>query len=172
MDLRKGKNTIYMGNNIIKPSNSLEDDFERLRLEKDAKEAQELFLQLEKEKQAELDAKLQTLEILPMFNKIIILPYPRNPYKKVMNGSIIVDYNGDFLNPDSGEKDTLKEFVGCAKIIEIGPEVKYLKVGDDVFYDTRTVYPCPFLSLGYLTTQENAILCVLNDGLKLRFKIE
>jgi hypothetical protein len=171
MNTRKGQNTIHMGQNIIEPINSLERDFEKMRLEKEIEEANAMYLELEKQKQAELDAKLATLEILPMFNKIILLPYPTNPYRKILNGSIIVEYTGNFLNPDSGEQDTLNTFVGCAKIIEVGPEVKYLKDGDDVFYDTRTCYPIPFLKMGYLSTQENQIICVLNEGLKKRFNM-
>lgn len=54
---------------------------------------------------------------------------------------IIVEYNGLFNNPDSGELDTLQELVACAKVIEIGPECKYVKPGDDVYYDPRTCYP-------------------------------
>jgi hypothetical protein len=109
--------------------------------------------------------------MLPMFNKVILLPYPNNPYKKSIEGSIIVEYNGDFMNPDSGEKDKLQELVGCAKVIEVGPEVKYVKAGDDIYYDPRTCYPVPFMSLGYKLTTEPQILCVLNENLKERFKM-
>lgn len=169
MDVRKGQNKIFMG--VVKPENSLERDFEKMRLEKEIEEANKMFLELEEQKQKELDAKLETLEMLPTFNRVVILPYPRNPYRKVMEKGIIVDYTGNFNNPDSGEQDTLHELVACAKIIEVGPEVKYLKVDDDVFYDTRTVYPVPFLKLGYVLTSEPQILCVLNEGLKQRFNM-
>ena len=56
------------------------------------------------------------------------------------------DYTGEFLNPDSGENDKLKELVACAKVIEVGPDCKYLNINDDVFYDTRSVYPALLLS--------------------------
>lgn len=158
-------------NQLLVPANPLEAEFEQARLEKDAKEAREMYLELEKKKQADLEAKLQTLELVPMLNKVILLPYPRNPYRKVMHGNIIVEYTGEFDNPDSGTKDQLKELVGCAQVMEVGPEVKYLKEGDDVFYDTRTCYPVPFLSLGYIMTSEPQILCVLNENLKERFKM-
>ena len=104
-------------------------------------------------------------------NKIILQPYPVNPYRKVVEGSLIVDYTGAFKNPDSGEDDKLQELVGCAKIIEVGPKCKYLKPGDDVYYDTRTEYPVPFMSMGYRLTSEPQILCVLNEKLKERFNM-
>lgn len=106
-----------------------------------------------------------------MNNKIIILPYPENPYKKVIEGNIIVEYDGSFMNPDSGQKDKMQTLVGCAKVIEVGPECKYLKPEDDVYYDTRTTYPVPFMSLGYQLTTEPQILCVLNSNLKERFNM-
>lgn len=158
-------------NGIILPENSIEKQFEEYRLERDAKELNELYIELQKQKQKELDEKMERLELLPMLNKIILLPYPSNPYKKVMHGSIIVEYDGSFKNPDSGEPDKLKELVGCAKVIEIGPDTKYVKVGDDIFYDTRTCYPVPFLGLGYLTTSEQQVLCIINEGLKERFNM-
>ncbi len=164
-----GSSKNYEG--LILPENPFTKELESQKDEQAAKEARELFLKLEKEKQEELNAKLATLEMLPMFNKVILLPYPSNPYKKTVQGSIIVEYNGDFMNPDSGEKDKLQELVACAKVIEVGPECKYLKAGDDIYYDPRTCYPVPFMSLGYKLTSEPQILCVLNESLKERFQM-
>jgi len=177
-EAEKNGGKFYMGGNnkdnytkLILPTNPLEKEFEQARLEKESNEARELLLQLEREKQEELDKKLAKLEMIPIGNKIIILPYPRNPYKKILQGSIIIDYNGEFKNPDSGEQDKQKEFVSCAKIIEIGPDCKHLKVDDDIYYLPNTAFPIPFLSLGYQLTTEPQVLCVLNEGLKERFKM-
>ena len=150
---------------------TIKDAAERLREEKAAEEIRKALFEAEQNKQAEINKKLETLEMLPMMNKIILQPYPVNPYRKVVEGSLIVDYTGAFKNPDSGEEDKLQELVGCAKIIEVGPECKYLKPGDDVYYDTRTVYPVPFMSMGYRLTSEPQILCVLNEKLKERFNM-
>ena len=161
----------YMGKNLLIPTNPLLQEIENEKDRKAAEEGNKLLIELEKKKQEEINQKLEKLEMLPMGNKIIILPYPENPYKKIMQGNIIVDFKGDFLNPDSGEKDQLKSLVGCAKVIEVGPDCKYLKVDDDVYYDTRTTYPVPFMSLGYQLTTEPQILCILNEGLKDRFNM-
>ena len=158
--------------NMILPENQILRDAQKLREQKEAEEARTMYMELQEKKQAELEARLQTLEMIPMGAKVVLLPYPRNPYKKVLNGKIIVEYNGEFNNPDTGEKDTLKEMVGCAKVIEVGPECKYVKPGDDIYYDTRTCYPLPFMSLGYMLTTEPQILAVINEGLKTRFKME
>lgn len=168
---------IFMGNTtkggLILPDNSIEKMAEQLRDEKDIEEAEKLYSELAKQKQSEIDVKLEKLELIPMFNKVLLLPYPENPYRKIVSkGGIIVDYNGSFKNPDTGEDDKLVQGIACAKVIEVGPENKYVKVGDDVLYDSRTVYKIPFLSLGYILTAENQLLLVINEGLKERFKME
>ena len=161
----------FMSNRSNLEEPTIKDAAERLKEEKAAEEIKKALFEAEKNKQAEINKKLETLEMLPMMNKIILQPYPVNPYRKVVEGSLIVDYTGAFKNPDSGEDDKLQELVGCAKIIEVGPECKYLKPGDDVYYDTRTVYPVPFMSMGYRLTSEPQILCVLNEKLKERFNM-
>lgn len=176
MSLREEQNgKFFMGglseNYKLTPENPFTKDLENLKDEKAAKEARDLLLELQKKKQQELDNKLATLEMLPLGNKVILLPYPVNPYKKVMQGSIIVDYSGQFNNPDTGEKDKMEPLVSCAKVIEVGSECQFLKPDDDVYYLPNTAYPIPFMSLGYKLTSEPQILCVLNEGLKERFKM-
>lgn len=156
---------------LIIPESPFASQAEEMRLEKDAEIATQKLVELAKAKQEELEKKLEKLELLPMGAKVIILPYPENPYRRVMNGNIIVDYDGSFMNPDTGEKDKLKSIVSCAKVIEVGPDVKQLQVGDDIFFDNRTTYPVPFFNNGYLLTTEPQVLCVLNEGLKERFNM-
>lgn len=156
---------------LILPTDPLKEEFERAKEEKEAEEGRNLLLELQTQKQEELNAKLDKLEMLPLGNKVIILPYPVNPYKKLIEGSIIIDYSGQFQNPDSGEKDKLQELVACAQVIEVGPDCRHLQVGDDVYYLPNTAYPLPFMSLGYKLTSEPQILCTLNENLKERFKM-
>ena len=170
--LNEASGKYFMSKNLIIPSNPLLEEIEIEKQKREAEKAAEMMIELQKKKQEEINKKLEKLELLPMGSKIIILPYPENPYKKVIQGSIIVDYTGDFINPDSGEKDKLKELVACAKVIEVGPECKYLKQGDDIYFDTRSVYPVPFMSCGYQLTTEQQVLCVLNESLKERFNMK
>ena len=168
-----GKFQMYTGKgDIFVPENQLLKEARLLREQNEAKEMVQKLKELDEQKQLELEERIKDLEIIPNGNKVILLPYPTNPYKKLMQGGLYVGYEGEFLNPDSGEQDKLKELVACAKIIEVGPECKFAKVGDDVFYDTRTTYPIPFLSLGYISTSEPQILTFMNNGLKTRFKMD
>lgn len=169
LDQAAGK--FYIGMNNKEEDLFLENQIEKQKREKEFQEAQTLLIEAAKQKQDEINSKLETLEMLPMGNKVVLMPYPQNPYRKIMQGGIIVDYDGSFKNPDSGEWDKQKELVGCAKVIEVGPDCKYVKPGDDIYYDTRTTYPLPFMSLGYQLTTEPQILCILNEGLKNRFNM-
>lgn len=171
--LNEASGTVFMSKNLKYNEDDLliSNQIRKAKEEKEAKELGDKLMDASKAKQAAIDAKLETLEILPMGNKVMISKYPKNPYRKIMEGSIHVDWTGDFNNPDTGEKDTQKVFVGCAEVIEVGPDCKYLKPGDDIYYDTRTCYPVPFMSLGYELTTEPQVLCVLNEKLKKRFKM-
>ena len=143
---------------IIIPENQLLADAQRLREEKEKEELNQKLIELDKAKQQSIEEKLKTLELIPNGNKIMILPYPTNPYKKIMQGSIYLGNNGDFKNPDTGEMDRLEESIICGQVVELGPDCKFGKVGDDVFYDKRSVYPVPFMSSGYILTSEPQIL--------------
>lgn len=168
----------FMGNrsnansDLYLPENQILRMAEKQRQEEEIKEANRIYLEAQKIKQDELNEKLERLELIPLGQKIILLPYPTNPYKKLVNGSILIAYEGEFINPDSGEADKLDRLVACGKVIEIGPECKYLKPGDDIFYDPRTCYPLPFMSLGYKLTTEPQILAIVNESLKERFNME
>lgn len=149
----------------------LENAIEKRNQEKLQKEASEKLIEAEKAKQKELESKLSTLELIPIGPRILILPYPRNPYKKtVSKGGILIDYDGGFLNPDTGEQDKMNVGIGCAKVIEVGPDTRYAKPGDDIFYDTRTAVPIPFFGLGYQEIAEQNAFTIINEGLRERLK--
>lgn len=157
---------------IIKPEYTFSKDLELQKQEMLAKKAADKLRELAEIKDKELQEKMETLEILPIGQNLIILPYPTNPYAQQLSkgGLILNGYNGQFLNPDSGENDTLNLGIGCAKVVEAGPACKYVVNGDDIFYDTRVIKPVPFMSCGYYLTNEPNIIAVINEGLTARFK--
>jgi len=170
MTLDRSAGKFYMNNGKFNEDLLLENQIEKTKQKKFEEEASKLYLDSATKKQEEINKRLQTLEILPLGNKVMLSMYPENPYRQIVEGKIIIDYNGSFLNPDSGEQDKMKQLVACGQVIEVGPETKWIKPGDDVYFDPRTCYPVPFMSLGYLLTHEGAIHCVLNENLKERFK--
>jgi predicted nucleotide-binding protein (sugar kinase/HSP70/actin superfamily) len=103
---------IFMGdfgsNNkkIIVPNNPIEEAAQSQREAKEVEEAAKKAQELAKQKQAEIQRKLQKLEQLPMGTRIIIRPYPNNPYTNLMSeGGILVPSDSMFKNPDTGEWD-------------------------------------------------------------------
>lgn len=158
-----------MGKNIIIPENPFETE---IRKQEEIKKAEDLSKKLKEahlEKQKEIEEKLEGLEILPNGNRIIIMPYPSNPYVKIMTESgIFIEPNGNYFNPDTGTIDKSDELVPCAKVIEVGPDVKSVCIGDDVYYDHRTAYPLPFMNQGYKVVSEPQIIAIINNNLKQR----
>lgn len=179
MSLKESRRTgkFYLSNGaqsgIILPENEILEEAAKVREMKKAEELTKTLEEAHKNKQKEILEKLEGLEILPNNNRIIILPYPQNPYTQVITkGGILLDTGGRFNNPDTGEVDYQEELVPCGKVIEVGPETKYVKIGDDVYYDSRMTYPLPFMNRGYMITSEPQVIAILGNELKKRFKMQ
>ena len=127
-----------------------------------------------KQVQEELQYDINRAELKPMFSRIIVKPLAHNPFQKVqMQGSLIVDAGGYTphaeLNPISGQYEEQKEFIVTGCVVEVGPETKYLKEGDVVYYRRDTVVPVPFFKQGLVSLAENQVIAVVNEGLTERF---
>lgn len=158
-----------MSKNIIVPTNPLMEEARKAEEEKKAEELAQRLKETHLAKQREIEEKLKDLEIVPNGNRLVLMPYPSNPYIKIMTDSgIFIEPNKNFFNTDTGEIEEAKELVPCAKVVEVGPDVKHVKVGDDVYYDSRTAYPLPFMNLGYKVTSEPQIIAIINNNLKER----
>lgn len=124
--------------------------------------------------QKEVQYDIEKAELKPMFSRIIVKPLAHNPFQKVqMQGSLIVDAGGYTphaeLNPISGQYEEQKEFIVTGCVVEVGPETKYLKEGDVVYYRRDTVVPVPFFKQGLVSLAENQVIVVVNEGLTERF---
>lgn len=171
-DIRdKHRGVFQMGKNIIVPENKFLKERKKEKEIADAQKLAEELRELHMAKQKEIEEKLETLELMPNGNRIIIMPYPANPYVKVLSeGGIYIAPNANYFNEDTGEIDQAEELVACAKVIEVGPDVKNVQVGDDIYYDGRTGYPLPFMNLGYKIVPETQILVIINENVKSRLK--
>lgn len=126
------------------------------------------------ESKEKIDYDITKAEIKPMFSRVLLQPFKVNPFQKmeVKNG-IIVDAGGysprtDF-NPVTGKYEEMPEFMSTGCVIETGPDVKYLKEGDCVFYRRDTAVPVPFFKGGFVSLDEKQIVAVVNEGLQERF---
>lgn len=120
----------------------------------------------------EITEKMQNMEIMPSGIYILCKPYAKNPYQKIEvtdSGLIIPEYTGRFKNPDSGEEDTEEQLTVVANVLEVGPLVKYVKPGDDIYYRRTQGVPVPFFRQGLEVVAETQIQVMINSGLKERF---
>ena len=115
--------------------------------------------------------KMDSMEIVPLGTYVLVRPYAKNPFEKIVEegGIIITTPDGSFKNPDTGEQDTEYNLSVQADVIEVGPACKYVKEGDIVYYRRACGVPIPFFRQGFEVVAEQQIHVVINEGIKERF---
>lgn len=127
-----------------------------------------------KESQDKIEYDITKAEIKPMFARVLVQPFKVNPFQKMkVENGLIVDTGGytphTQLNEQTGRYEEQKQFIVTGCVIEVGPEVKYLKEGDVIFYRVDTAVPVPFFKQGFVSLAESQIIAVVNEGLQDRF---
>lgn len=127
-----------------------------------------------KESQDKIEYDITKAEIKPMFARILVQPFDVNPFQKMkVEKGLIIDTGGytphTQFNEQTGRYEEQKQFIVTGCVIEVGPEVKYLKEGDVIFYRVDTAVPVPFFKHGFVSLAENQIIAVVNEGLQDRF---
>ena len=126
------------------------------------------------ESQDKIEYDISKAEIKPMFSRILVQPFKVNPFQKIkVENGLIIDTGGytphTQLNEQTGRYEEQKQFIVTGCVVEVGPEVKYLKEGDVIFYRVDTAVPVPFFKQGFISLAENQIIAVVNEGLQDRF---
>lgn len=126
------------------------------------------------ESQDKVEYDISKAEIKPMFSRILVQPFKVNPFQKMkVENGLIIDTGGYTphiqLNEQTGKYEEQKQFIVTGCVIEVGPDVKYLKEGDVVFYRVDTAVPVPFFKQGFISLAESQIIAVVNEGLQDRF---
>lgn len=126
------------------------------------------------ESQDKVEYDISKAEIKPMFSRILVQPFKVNPFQKMkIENGLIIDTGGytphTQLNEQTGRYEEQKQFIVTGCVIEVGPEVKYLKEGDVIFYRVDTAVPVPFFKQGFVSLAESQIIAVVNEGLQDRF---
>lgn len=127
-----------------------------------------------KNSQDSVNYDINLAEIKPMLSRIIVKPFKQNPFQKLkVESGIIVDAGGYTphaeFNPVSGKYEEQDEFIVTGCVMEVGPETKYLKEGDVVYYRKDTAVPVPFFKQGFISLDEKQVIAVVNEGLTNRF---
>ena len=126
------------------------------------------------ESQDKIEYDISKAEIKPMFSRILVQPFKVNPFQKMkIENGLIIDTGGytphTQLNEQTGRYEEQKQFIVTGCVVEVGPEVKYLKEGDVIFYRVDTAVPVPFFKQGFVSLAESQIIAVVNEGLQDRF---
>ena len=122
-----------------------------------------------------INENVNNIEILPLGNYVLIKPFEQNPFQRIVRSSsgLIIDTGGfapEIKNTDSGEYQEEEQFIKVGVVQEVGPECRYLKSGDAVFYAKPSEVPVPFYKQGLVNVNETRILAVVSENLTNRFK--
>ena len=110
----------------------------------------------------------QEVWVAPVSSNIMVLPYEENPYLQKTTETGLKMTDGQFDNPDSGDRDQKDQFIRCGRVIGTGPECKFVQEGDDIFFDKRSARPVPFFDKGFLIMAEGNLICVINTDVEAR----
>lgn len=126
------------------------------------------------EKESErLRDDFEKLEIKPFGQYVLIKPFSQNPFQRIKKeGNIITDLGGlvpIYKSNETGQIEEEDPYIHVGTVVEIGPDVRYIEVGDAVMWTAPTELPIPFYKQGLVTVYEPNIKAIINIGLQERF---
>jgi hypothetical protein len=128
----------------------------------------------EKEKVNGLLSTPNETEIMPLYNYLLCAPFDKNPFNTITKseGGLMLAGEGDIFNKntDTGEIEESDNIMEVATVMAVGPEVKYIKEGDVIYYRRVQKVPIPFFRSGLIVVNELAVMSVVNTGLTKRFQ--
>ena len=160
--------------------NTVDNLIQKEKASKFNSEVEQYNEQLEKnnkdfeESKDKVNYDIEKAEIKPMFNRVLVQQFKVNPFQKMeVKGGIIVDTGGynphTQFNQQSGKYEEQDQFIVTGCVIEVGPETKYLKEGDVIYFRKDTAVPVPFFKQGFVSLGESQIIAVVNEGLQDSF---
>ena len=160
--------------------NTVDNLIQKEKASKFNSEVEQYNEQLEKnnkdfeESKDKVNYDIEKAEIKPMFNRVLVQQFKVNPFQRMeVKGGIIVDTGGynphTQFNQQSGKYEEQDQFIVTGCVVEVGPETKYLKEGDVIYFRKDTAVPVPFFKQGFVSLGESQIIAVVNEGLQDRF---
>ena len=122
-----------------------------------------------------INENVQNIEIMPLGNYVLVKQFEENPFQRIVRDSksgLIIDTGGlapQYKNTDNGQVEEEEQFIKVGVVQEVGPECKYLKPGDAVFYSKPAAIPVPFYKQQLIQVNETRILAAVNEKLSERF---
>ena len=112
---------------------------------------------------------------MPIGNYILVKQFEENPFQRIVRDSksgLIIDTGGfapEYKNTDNGQIEEEESFILVGVVQEVGPECKWCKSGDAVFYTKPSAVPVPFYKQNLIQVNETRVLAVVNENLTERF---
>lgn len=121
-----------------------------------------------------LKESMNYIEIKANGCRVLIKPFEVNPFQRFeySNSGLIVDtggYTPQVKSQDTGEWEEMEQAIAVGTVIDAGPDCKYLRAGDAIFYQRAAAVPVPFFKQGLHTVSETQVIAVVNEGLEKRF---
>jgi len=121
-----------------------------------------------------INENVNNIEIMPLGSYVLVKQFEENPFQRIVksDSGLIIDTGGlapQYKNTDNGQIEEEEAFILVGVVQEVGPECKYLKPGDAVFYPKPSSIPVPFYKQKLIQINETRVLAVVNEGLTDRF---
>lgn len=171
LDLVGGENAIGM--NVSKATMAEKKAALQIANEAEKKLEQQFNAALDKQimESNKIKENSKNLEIMPIGGYVLVKIYDHNPWEQIKTtsaGIIIPVFDGRYKSRETGEEERENVIVKFATVLEVGPEVKQVKVGDDIAFRNGIQFPVPFLGQDLYVIGQNNIFVVINEGLKNR----
>ena len=83
-------------------------------------------------------------KVAPLYNHVVVRDLnDSSRYFPVKNEAGIIRANGSSFDDGIEEYNVASSIMGIGEVIAVGPEVKMVKLGDEVMYDIRSMLPMP-----------------------------
>ena len=122
-----------------------------------------------------INENVNNIEIMPLGTYVLVKQFEENPFQRIVRdqkSGIIIDTGGlapQYKNTDNGEIEEEESFILVGVVQEVGPECKYVRPGDAVFYSRPSAVPVPFYKQKLVQVNETRILATVNEHLTERF---
>jgi len=115
------------------------------------------------------------MEIKAINNNMLVKPFNENPFQRitVSDSGIITDLGGQapiYKSNETGEYEEEESYMHVGEVVDAGPECKWIKDGDVVYFTKASEVPVPFFKQGLVMINETRVTAVINEGLTARFK--
>lgn len=122
-----------------------------------------------------VNKNVENIEIMPIGNYVLVKQFEQNPFQRIVRDAqsgLIIDTGGftpEYKNTDNGHIEEEEQFIKVGIVQEVGPECKWCRQDDAVFFTKNSAVPVPFYKQNLQLVNETRVLAVVNEGLTERF---